>query len=950
MRHTNHRAPASVPAGFQLESLPYQQEAMQAVVDVFEGTPPQGSQDLGHADTGQHHCPLTEDALRANLKAVSGRHQIDEEKLNLQLPATGEALELCIEMETGTGKTLVYLHTLYALHTAYGWGKFIIVVPSVAIRAGVMGTLKDFGAQLAAKHGLKYPIPSFEYDSARLQQLDQFIDSPLPSIMVMNSQAFVGEGRVISNEENEAPLEGLTRLQALALCRPIVVMDEPQEGMDTAAALKAFADMQPLVKLRYSATHKNMRNCVYRLTPAQAYQQGLVKKIEVLTIDEQNAAGLLQLELHDGYAKAGHMPQAKLRLWYRNKVGDLQLKLSPLLKQGLDLAVHTANASYAGYRIESIEKPFGEEWTVKFSNGVSLIKGQHSGDQEGIFRQQLHWLIQRHFEKKARLAPLGIKCLSLIFIDKVGNYLQLDLAETPLIKRLFEEELSAKLKSQKGQTPTADEIQSVQGSYFAQTGQGKWTDSDASMAKNSAIYKRILTDKAGLLRLDDPIEFIFSHSALGVGWDNPNVFNIATLNVTHSESKKRQELGRGLRICVNEHGHRVYDAQDTPINQEINLLTVVPNLSYQQFSEGYQQEIDEAYGLGNEKAAPMRHNKAGKPQIQSYARREDLVALKAFQQFWKSLARTTHYSVEFDEAKIIEEVVPKLQQISLSGYQAEVTGVRLGYLENAQASQAELTGTFTGNTQRQLKAHFAPQDWVKAIGQDSRLSQKSVLRILQRAFENEDCAKQFMRNPVVFAQKASQLIRHEEREFMLRGLHYWPTGAVLPLETLHAVLDTVGQVAHTPQRGLYAAQPIDSDFEKRFAEAADKDIQLTCLLKLPSGYRVPTPVGDYNPDFGLVFKQSGHRAMELAADTDLESEFFVVEVKATHDLNDKKVLRDDEILKIRCAAEHFKALGFVVHLDGRVLHVQPSVNARHFAAPHDTYLHFKQVDMNRGVD
>jgi len=260
---------------FQLESLSYQTGAVDAVVNVFDGTPAPAA----HEQAG-NRCHLLWAQLQDNLTKLTQRHGISDERLNLSPPEQGQPIDVCVEMETGTGKTLVYLRTLYRLHTRYGWNKFIIVVPTVAIRAGVMGTLADFGLQLAQQSGLNHPIPAFEYDSSRLQQLKTFIDSPHPTIMVMNSQAFVGQGRVISSEENEAPLDGLTWLQALARCRPVVVMDEPQMGMGTAAALQAFADMRPLAKLRYSATHAKgqARNCVYRLTPAQAYQQGLVKK------------------------------------------------------------------------------------------------------------------------------------------------------------------------------------------------------------------------------------------------------------------------------------------------------------------------------------------------------------------------------------------------------------------------------------------------------------------------------------------------------------------------------------------------------------------------------------------------------------------------------------------------------------------------------------------------
>lgn len=565
-------------------------------------------------------------------------------------------------------------------------------------------------------------------------------------------------------------------------------------------------------------------------------------------------------------------------------------------------------------------------------------------DQEGIFRLQLRWLIQRHFEKKARLAPHGIKCLSLVFIDKVANYLAVEAGGVPLIKRLFEEEYTARVLALTGQAPDAQQLKAVQGSYFAQTGQGAYTDSETTMSKNSAIYKRILTDKAGLLQLTDPVEFIFSHSALGVGWDNPNVFNIATLNATRKEDKKRQELGRGLRICVNQKGERVYDAAATSLGQEINLLTVVPNQSYEAFAQGYQDEIKEAYGTETNAGAPMRNSPRGLLQKKTLQRREDLYGSQAFVQFWKAMARKTHYSVSFDEDAIVQDVVPKLKDISVDTYAADITATRIGILEDTQAENPQVTTDYVGSTQEQLKPRFAPQDWVQAIGQDSRLSQKAVLRVLQAALADAHCAQQFVRNPVHFAQHASTLIRRAERDHMLRGLRYTPTGDALPLSTLQAVVETVKDIAHTPRHGLYDAQAIDSGKEKAFAEAADRDPQLLCLLKLPEGYVIPTPIGGYTPDFGLVFKEHGQRAMELGADpVAQEGEFFVVEIKGTRSLTDASALTPQEVLKIECAARHFEALGFATTVHGRMVHVQPK---RLFAAPRDTYQHFKQADVN----
>ncbi len=585
---------------------------------------------------------------------------------------------------------------------------------------------------------------------------------------------------------------------------------------------------------------------------------------------------------------------------------------------------------------------------MRFDNGHALEQGQPMGhDKAGLFRLQLRWLIHRHFEKKARLAPLGIKCLSLVFIDKVANYLGDSQTEEPLIKRLFEEEYTARVKTLLGKAPSQSEVQAVQGSYFAQTGQGKYTDSESAMSKNSGIYKRILTDKAGLLRLDDPIEFIFSHSALGVGWDNPNVFNIATLNDTRKEDKKRQEIGRGLRICVNQHGQRVYDAPDTALGQEINLLTVVPNLSYQDFAEGYQQEIEEAYGKDAQAAAPLRENKQGHLQKKTLKRRDEVFDTEAFQQFWRTMARTTEYTVVFDEDAIVQYVVPQLRRISVPIYSADITAGRMRILENEEAENPQVSLDYMGGTRATLAPRFAPQDWVQAIGQDSRLSQKAVLRILQEALQNTACAEQFLRNPVLFAQQASTLIRRAERDHMLRGLSYTPRKEVLPIETVRAVIDTLKDVAQTPLHGLYAEQAIDSPHEKNFAEAADKESHLVCVLKLPEGYAIPTPVGQYTPDFGLVFKERGHRAMELNPHTpQQQGEFFVVEVKGTHDLHDPKALTPEEVLKIECAARHFEALGFATTVRGRMVHVQPKCL---FAAPRDTFDYFKQTDLDVGA-
>jgi type III restriction enzyme len=334
----------------------------------------------------------------------------------------------------------------------------------------------------------------------------------------------------------------------------------------------------------------------------------------------------------------------------------------------------------------------------------------------------------------------------------------------------------------------------------------------------------------------------------------------------------------------------------------------------------------------------------GKVQKKVLIRRDDLFATKDFQQFWQSMARTTRYTVAFDEDQLVQELVPQLRGISVHGQSADITSMRIALLEDSQTENPQVTTSYMGSAQSPLKARFAPQDWVQALSQDSRLSQKAVCRLLQVALQDQKCANQFLLNPALFTQQACALINRAEREHMLRGLHYTPTGETLPLDTLKAVVETVKEVAHTPERGLYKQQAIDSGQEKKFAESADKDLQLLCLLKLPTDYYILTPVGRYTPDFGLVFQQSGHHAMELNAQPlDKQVSFFVVEVKATHEINDTKALTEEEVLKIECAARHFQALGFATHIHGRTVHVQPQ---HLYAAPRDTYEYFKKTDVN----
>jgi type III restriction enzyme len=688
---------------FQLESLHYQSQAVAAVVEVFAGTPRQTPDFMaGHA-LFANQCKLDSATLALNLETVARKYLADASLLCKHVAEPRPfPLDICVDMETGTGKTLVYLQTIYALQKQYGWSKFIIVVPSVAIRAGILNSLQSFGSQLAEQYQRNAPISHFEYDSAKLTRLKQFITNAEPQIMVMTLQSFSADDRVINRSGRDDAIDGKTWFEALAKCHPVVVMDEPQEGMDTENAIQRLVSLNPLAKLRYSATHAVVKNRVFRLAPAQAYAQGLVKKIEVLSVTEKNDEATLKIELADVQATDVSAPKAKLRLWIRNTKGEFAWKESRWLKKGDPLAKASNNISYADFTVERIYKKGLRNgiWTVLFTNGIELQLNQRAGDMAGLFRAQLGWLIQTHLEKKAKLLEKGIKCLSLVFIDKVDNYLATDATTPPLIKTLFEEEYTRIVSAQTGRTPTLQEVAACQGSYFSRTKSGDYTDRADSMASNAEIYRRILHDKEGLLKLDDPIEFIFSHSALGVGWDNPNIFNIATLNQSYSDSKKRQEIGRGLRICVNQTGKRVYDAADVVEGDETNLLTVIPNETYATFARQYQQQVEDDYGDRNA-GAELRENHKGQRKYNTIHRRDDLFNSAAFKSFWRRMARTTRYTVSFSEDDIVNEAAPKMAEIAMAAYQAEATLTRVKSLgdspNDAAGQEYELQGVWQGS-------------------------------------------------------------------------------------------------------------------------------------------------------------------------------------------------------------------------------------------------------------
>lgn len=896
----------------QLEDLKYQDTAIQAVIKVFDGTEKNTFDNACIEGIRSNLCKLSAKQLADNIKAIATENGIEEETAKLSTDN-----DLCIEMETGTGKTLVYVKSIYELYKHYGFTKFIILVPSIAIRQGTLGTFRTFERQLESIYDFK--IHPFEYDSKKLNKVTNFIEEQHPQVMIMTTGAFSSDDRILNRTQREDLFNNLPYIDAIAKVRPIIFMDEPQEGMDSDNMMERlktlseeerkerynnkeeerekiiFKTLDPLFKIRYSATHKTVKNLLYRLTPYDSYKQGLVKKIEVLTVTEKNDEATIKIELTGTQNGTGE-PKAKLKAW-KLKAGKFVFEETSWLKVGDNLGEKTNNPSYLNYRIERVNKSLKtQKWSITFTNGVELFEKQASGNVENIWALQLEWLIHRHFVKSQKLEPQGIKCLSLIFIDKVSNYM----GEEPKIKKLFVEKYKAIYPEyNEGKIPTDQHIHDLQGYYFAQNSKGEFSDNEGGLKEQKKIYELILQKKDELLTIGNSIEFVFSHSALGVGWDNPNVFNIATLNTAYSEIRKRQEIGRGLRICVNQNGQRVYDALNTEDAELINQLTVIPNETYETFVTQYQKEIRDIYG-STAAGAAMTHTHKGKPQDEvSFKRSTNETIDQAFKRFWKSLAKKTDYTISFNEEDLIKKATGQINLITIADYVAEVSSRNIGAID-----EEGITDTFGGTETYKLKAKFTPLDLVEELSENTGLSYTTLFSIVNNITNLEHIIK----NPPQYIHTAAAIIRNIELDELLRGLDYHLTGESFPFSFIDFVKNiSKADYVETPNRGVFDKMLIDSNVEYNFAKTADNQPEIVCFLKLPSWYKIQTPIGEYEPDFGLVMKRKSLK-------TGNESKYyFVIETKGTNDIHDKKALTESEVYKIKCAMKHFQTLGVEVH-------------------------------------
>ncbi|MEN4006217.1 MAG: DEAD/DEAH box helicase family protein [Methanobacteriaceae archaeon] len=589
--------------------LEYQNEAITAVVDLFEGqnsmqayfTVP-GVQ-VGLYDAGQgigNRLEISEEDILENLKNIQLKNYLPPSE-NL----SSNNLIFDIEMETGTGKTYVYLKTIFELNKKYGFSKFIIVVPGIAIKEGVYKAI-----QMTRDHfkGLYDNViyDYFIYDSQKLEQVRNFAVNSNIQIMIINIDAFrksftdpgkENKANIIHRENDK--LSGMRPIELIQETNPVVIIDEPQSTTSTAKAKEAIASLNPLCTLQYSATHKEIHNLVYKLDAIDAYEMGLVKQIEVASfesVDYHNKA-YLKLVLVDNKKSP---ITAKIEIDAFNQ-GKTKRKVVTV-RQGDDLSSKRLGNReiYEGYVVNEIYCGEGNEY-VDFTNREDVLTiGKAVGDIDDLVikRQQIRKTIEEHLNKELKLNPKGIKVLSLFFIDKVANYRYYDEEGNPqkgFYAQIFEDEYKKVISKQKYSTLLKEidldtPADGVHNGYFSQDKRGVLKDTKGNTLADDDTYSLIMKDKEKLLSFDSKLRFIFSHSALREGWDNPNVFQICTLNETKSTIKKRQEIGRGLRLCVNQEGERIKDNQ-------INTLTVMANESYEDFAKTLQKEIEEDEGI-----------------------------------------------------------------------------------------------------------------------------------------------------------------------------------------------------------------------------------------------------------------------------------------------------------------------------------------------------------------
>ena len=850
----------------------YQKEAIQSVIGLFEGQPKsdgfleyalQEENSLNLIAGIANNCLLSEAQLLKNLQTVQSANNIKQsEKL--------EGTHFSTEMETGTGKTYVYLRTIYELNKAYGFKKFVIVVPSVAIREGVLKNLEVTQDHFRLLYD-NVPVRFSVYDSGKVSLLRGFATGNNIEILVINIDSFAKDENII-NRINDR-LTGQRPIEFIQATHPIVIVDEPQ-NMETDKRKAAIQSLKPLCTLRYSATHKYAYNLVYRLTPVKAYDEGLVKQIEVDSIVTQDSFNHAYISLENMAATKTKL-SAKIIMDINTPQGVKRQLIS--VKTGDDLyrLSHERQVYRDGYHVEEID---AANECITFSNGSSLYKGQNQGGYtDDVMKVQIRKTVEEHLKKSKRLRGLGIKVLSLFFIDRVDNYRQYDGPGNPIKGKLAQwfEEVYLELTNTSAFRELKRDVHSVHNGYFSQDRKGVLKDTNGTTLDDNQTYELIMKDKEKLLNLDNPLQFIFSHSALREGWDNPNVFQICTLNESKSELKKRQEIGRGLRLPVNQDGERIFD-------KTINRLTVIANESYEDFARSLQQEIEEDCGVSFEGRIKNGQNKA------TVTYRKGFELDEKFKDIWNRIKHKTTYRVAYDTRKLIESASKAIKEMPSVG-KPQIRSIKKRLIMDNSGIDGELIAEKIMSLESK---EFNVPDILGYIQNRTELTRSTLFKILKQSGRLGDA----LSNPQLFIDFSIKAIQSVLSAMMIEGIRYSKIGnteykvQLFDDKDLQIYLDGAFHEVNNPSKTIYDNYiPLDSQVESKFAKDCEDSEQVEFYFKLPNWFKIPTPIGTYNPDWALIFKNK----IRI---------YFVAETKDKLDLSQ---LRTEEQLKIKCGRQHF---------------------------------------------
>lgn len=961
-------------------SLQYQQDAVNAVVGVFDGQPfvQTGAMAFQSIQIGGlfqtelgmgNRLNLPDDELLKNVHRIQEANEIEKVE-------TLARREFSVEMETGTGKTYVYLRSIFELNRTYGFKKYIIVVPSVAIREGVLKSIDVMKEHFQTLYD-KVPFDHFVYDSKRLGKVRQFATSNQIQIMVINIQSFqkdvadkdlseMTEDELkklnVINRENDR-MSGRRPIEFIQAASPIVIIDEPQSVDTTEKSRRAIGNLNPMVTLRYSATHKNPYNLVYKLDPIKAYDLRLVKRIEVASVRSDE-------NFNDAYVKLiatdnTNGIRARVEIHKEGKAAPKPAKM--WVKQGDDLFVKSDEREVYrnGYIVQNIDCTPGSEY-IEFNQGRFLELGQETGGlADDLMKAQVYETVEQHLKKERALKGKGIKVLSLFFIDRVANYRAYNENGTTSLGKIgqwFEEaykELVTK-PIYKGLIPF--DVAEVHNGYFSQDKQGHAKDTRGNTADDEDTYSLIMREKERLLDPNVALRFIFSHSALREGWDNPNVFQICTLNETQSTDRKRQEIGRGLRLPVNEAGERVHD-------ETVNRLTVIANESYEDFARKLQTEFEEDFGIrfgrvekiafaklvrraddgaesaiGQDESAKVWGelvaggylNAAGDildkfdPKNPHFELKvsEAYTSLKAeiideinrkvfknrivnkrdehtlkfrkevhlsadFQALWEKIKHRTRYRVTFDTAELIARSLARIKQIEAVKAPRVATTVVEVDISDAGVSVDRQIATRV----REAESVKVLPDILAFLQKETELTRHTLAEILKRSGR----LGEFKINPQTFMAAVAKEISRALHDLMLEGIKYekvagtcWEQsrieqdaedGIVRYLSNLYEVQNR--------KKSLFDAIEYESEVEKEFARDLDNNENVKLFVKLPSWFKIDTPIGSYNPDWAFVTERE-------------EKLYFVRETKSTLDSEER---RTKENQKIACGRKHFESIG-----------------------------------------